>query len=64
MGYFTVDAGRGEGFIDQALLDAAPAVYESETLRAVCFAEPLTIAINGRKSTGVVLRPGLSLSRQ
>lgn len=64
VGYFTVDAGRGEGFIDQALLDAAPAVYESETLRAVCFAEPLTIAINGRKSTGVVLRPGLSLSRQ
>lgn len=61
VGYFTVDAQRGEGFIDQQLLDETPAAYESETLRMVRFDEPLAIAINGRKSQGVVLRPGLEL---
>lgn len=62
VGYFTVDATRGEGYIDQALLDATPAVYETGRLRMVRFATPLQIAINGRRSQGIVLKPGMTLS--
>lgn len=59
VGYFTIDTSRNEGFIDQSLLARTPAVYESEGLRMVQFDSPLTIAINGSKSQGVVLRPGV-----
>ena len=31
-----------------------PAVKETDTLRVVAFPEPLMIAINGRKSKGIV----------
>jgi hypothetical protein len=57
VGYFTIDENRGEGFINSKYLASLPAVYESEGLRMVRFDEPLTIAINGRKSKGVVLKP-------
>ncbi len=57
VGYFTVDRNRGEGYVATDYLDSLPAVYESEGLRMVRFSEPLTIAINGRKSKGVVLKP-------
>ena len=57
-GYFTVDPAVGNGFIDTAYLDSLPAVEETEFLRVVEFPEPLTIAINGRKSKGVVMKPG------
>lgn len=57
VGYFTVDPDAGNGLIDMAYLDAIPAVYESGQLRIVKFDTPLTIAINGRKSKGIVLKP-------
>jgi hypothetical protein len=57
VGYFTVDRNRGEGYVATDYLDSLPAVYESEGLRMVRFSDPLTIAINGRKSKGVVLKP-------
>lgn len=57
VGYFTVDPASGKGFYDVDYLDAQPAVYESEHLRVVEFPAPLRIAINGRKSTGVVEKP-------
>ena len=59
VGYFTVDPEGGNGWIDSAYLDSLPAVYESDSVRVVRFDEPLTIAINGRKGAGVVLRPGV-----
>ena len=62
VGYFTVDMARGEGWLDQERLDAMPALYESEGLRMVRFEAPLTIAINGVKSRGVVLAPGVQLT--
>ena len=37
--------------------DSMPAVHESEYLRVVEFPTPLTIAINGLKSKGVVRKP-------
>ncbi len=56
VGYFTIDQPGGQGMIDTAYLDSLPAVYESDAIRIVEFPEPLTIAINGRKSKGIVLK--------
>ncbi len=60
VGYFTIDTEGGEGFINMDYLNSLPAVHESEKVRIVGFEEPLTIAINGRKSTGIVEKPGAS----
>ena len=54
VGYFTIDPSAGNGYIDMSKLDAMPAVKETDTLRVVAFPEPLMIAINGRKSKGIV----------
>ena len=59
VGYFTIDPSQGEGVADLAYLDSLPAVKETDTLRIVEFPEPLTIAINGRKSRGIVMKPSL-----
>lgn len=59
VGYFTVNEAKGNGLFDHAYLDALPAVYESEALRIVRFGTPLTIAINGRRSMGVVFKEGI-----
>ena len=57
VGYFTVDPSKGDGVADLDYLDSLPALMETDTLRIVEFPEPLTIAINGRKSRGIVLKP-------
>lgn len=57
VGYFTVDQPGGSGYIDHAYLDELEAVYDSDNLRIVRFDEPLTVAINGRKSKGIVKKP-------
>lgn len=56
-GYFTIDPSAGNGYIDMEAFDSMPAVHESEYLRVVEFPTPLTIAINGLKSKGVVRKP-------
>ena len=61
VGYFTIDASKGDGYVDTAYLDSLPAVAETEAVRIVKFDNPLTIAINGRKSRGIVARPGVEL---
>ncbi len=57
VGYFTIDSQGGNGYIDMEYLNSLPAVWESDTIRIVRFDEPLTIAINGRKSKGIVVKP-------
>lgn len=57
VGYFTLDSSSGQGYYDVEYLDSLPAEYESDDIRVVTFAEPLRIAINGRKSAGVVCKP-------
>lgn len=57
-GYFTVDPAVNSGYIDMDYLNSLPAEKETDYLRVVKFDEPLTIAINGRKSKGVVMKPG------
>ena len=58
-GYFTVDPASGTGFVDTAYLDSMPAEMETGHVRVVRFDSPLMIAINGRKSKGIVMKPGI-----
>lgn len=57
VGYFTIDPDGGNGFIDMDYLDSLSAEHESDSIRIVRFPDPLTIAINGRKSKGIVCKP-------
>jgi len=57
VGYFTIDPDGGNGFIDMDYLDSLPAEQESDSIRIVRFPDSLTIAINGRKSKGIVRKP-------
>lgn len=55
VGYFTIDGNSG--YYDVDFLDSLPADFETEHLRLVRFPAPLSIALNGRKSLGVVAKP-------
>ena len=57
VGYFTVNPFKGDGWFDEAFLNAQPAVEETEYLRHVPFDAPITIKMDGKKSLGVVLKP-------
>ena len=57
VGYFTVNPFKGDGWYDEAFLNAQPAVEETEYLRHVHFDAPITIKMDGKKSLGVVLKP-------
>ena len=58
VGYFTVDTNTGEGgFVDKAVLDAMPAVEETQYVRHVRFEHPLRILMDGKKQEGAVLIP-------
>lgn len=60
VGYFTIDSSRPQNCFDIDYLNSRPALYETEHLRVVQFDKPLPIAINGRKSEGIVLKEGVS----
>ncbi|SES64406.1 PEP/pyruvate-binding domain-containing protein [Prevotella sp. kh1p2] len=55
VGYFTVDAAAGNGIYRKEILDAMPAVEETEYVRHVRFPQPLKIMMDGKKQEGVVL---------
>lgn len=57
VGYFTVNPFKGDGWFDEAFLNAQPAVEETEYLRHVHFDALITIKMDGKKSLGVVLKP-------
>ena len=57
VGYFTVNPFKGDGWFDEAFLNAHPAVEQTEYLRHVHFDAPITIKMDGKKSLGVVLKP-------
>lgn len=58
VGYFTVNAEQGEGFVDWEWLLARPAVAHGTYVRHLRFEEPLEIRLNGRTQQGVVFKPG------
>ena len=58
VGYFTVDTNTGEGgFVNKDMLDAMPAVEETQYVRHVRFDRPLRILMDGKKQEGAVLHP-------
>lgn len=57
VGYFTVNPFKGDGWFDEAFLNAQPALAETEYLRHVRFERPVVIKMDGKRSLGVVLKP-------
>lgn len=57
VGYFTVNPFKGDGWFDEAFLNAQPALTETEYLRHVRFERPVVIKMDGKRSLGVVLKP-------
>ena len=55
VGYFTVDANRGEGLFHKEMLDKMEAVEETEHVRVVRFNKPLRIMMDGKKQEGAVV---------
>lgn len=55
VGYFTID--KNKGFFRQDILDALPAVEETEFLRHVRLPKPVRILMDGMKQLGVVETP-------
>lgn len=57
VGYFTINTYTGDGIFRKDLLDAMPAVDETQYVRHVRFASPLRIMMDGMKQEGVVILP-------
>ena len=58
VGYFTVDTNTEEGgFVNKEMLDAMPAIEETQYVRHVRFDRPLRILMDGKKQEGAVLHP-------
>lgn len=55
VGYFYINTHSGDGVLRTDLLDAMPAVEESQHLRHVHFPQPLKIMMDGMKQEGVVM---------
>jgi hypothetical protein len=58
VGYFTVNADAGEGFIDWDWLASHPAEGEMTYIRHLRFELPLVVKMNGRKNQGLIYKPG------
>ena len=58
VGYFTTDPELGDGFVDWAWLAAQPATAEDGHVRLLEFEKPLVVRMNGRRSEGIILKPG------
>ncbi|MEI6061563.1 MAG: hypothetical protein WCR72_12700, partial [Bacteroidota bacterium] len=54
---FTIHPYIKDGFFDVDYLDSLPAEYEDELIRHVHFEDSLSLIINGRTNSGVVMRP-------
>jgi hypothetical protein len=57
VGYFTINTYTGDGIFQQEVLDAMPAIEETEYVRHVRFDQPLKIMMDGKRQHGVVLLP-------
>lgn len=57
VGYFTVNPDAGEGSIDWEWLASQPAIEEIGCVRHLRFSTPAVVVMNGRTSTGIILKP-------
>ena len=55
VGYFTIDTNTDNGIYRKEVLDAMPAVEETQFVRHVRFDKPLKILMDGKRQEGVVL---------
>jgi len=58
VGYFTINPSSADAGYRSDILDSMEAEYDDGRIRVVRFPQPLTIAINGRRGTGIVAMPG------
>jgi hypothetical protein len=58
IGYFTVNADVGEGFVDWSWIAVNPAESEMRYVRHLRFERPLVVKMNGRRTTGIIYKPG------
>jgi hypothetical protein len=58
IGYLNLETHGDEDRVDYAWLEAQPAESESPHLRHIALAEPLLVALNGRRNRGAVMKPG------
>ncbi|MFO8066731.1 MAG: PEP/pyruvate-binding domain-containing protein [Bacteroidales bacterium] len=57
IGYFSINPHLNDGAYDVEYLNKQPASYEDEHVKLVTFKNPVVVKIDGRKKTGVVLKP-------
>jgi CheY-like chemotaxis protein len=57
VGYFTVNPGVGDDFVDWEWLASRPSVRETSYVRHLRFEEPVVIKMNGKRNQGVILKP-------
>ena len=57
VGYFTINSYMNDGVYNQDILNAQPAVEETQFIRHVRFDNPLIVKMDGKKKQGVVLLP-------
>jgi hypothetical protein len=55
VGYFTINTFTGNGIFQKDILDAMPAIDETDFVRVVRFPQPLKIMMDGKKQEGVVV---------
>ena len=56
VGYFTINAYRGDGYYDTSYLDSLPAQQETQYLRHIHFDTPIIVKMDGKKKIGVVMK--------
>lgn len=57
VGYFTINSYMNDGVYNQDILNAQPAVEETQFIRHVRFDNPLIVKMDGKKKQGVVMLP-------
>jgi len=58
VGYFTVNADLGEGFIDWSWIEAQPGDSGKSFVRHIRFDAPVVVKMNGRRNLGLIFKPG------
>ena len=57
IGYFTINPFINDGYYDIPFLSAQKPSYEDEFIRHIRFSKPINVKINGRKNTGIIMKP-------
>ena len=59
VGYFTVGAPDDGSVWDKDYINSLDPIMETKFVKVLQFDAPLVVAINGKKSKGIVLKPGI-----